>query len=280
MPENAKAQPLSLATKTFRYHLVRYAPNAVRDEWLNIGVLLFDAETGERRIRLIEGQEEFARVRRLHPWADEALLRGWRDELQERFEEAELRKETWQDLLAKIEGTLSNSVQLAQQKGTHAVDLDAELDRLYQDQVAVMRPAPRVGAPGTRATLRTYCDQVWKLAGLWNRLERSVRVNEFTFSGDPMRLDYSYRRNGTRGYVHTLSVSRAPGDCKSYAYTAARIAARAPYGSEFAAVTDVQLVANNARHDFVRATLRDAGIEPVPQEGFAVWVRKLKPMIY
>src|SRR5262249_62096044 len=58
---------------------------------------------------------------------------------------------------------------------------------------------------------------------------REIRSRErIYFSGDPMRLDYSYRRNGTRGYVRTLSVSRAPNDCKSYAYTAARIAARAP----------------------------------------------------
>ena len=30
---------------------------------------------------------------------------------------------------------------------------------------------------------------------------------------------------------------------------------------------------------FVRDTLRDAGIEPIPMEGFAVWVAKLKPTL-
>jgi len=280
MADRPSATPSSPHQRIFFYHVIRYVPNPVRDEWLNIGIVLFDPETGERRIRLIESQEEFARVRRLHPRANEALLRGWRDELQGQFEEAVLRKGSWRDLLLKLDSTLSNCVQFAQQKGLHAPDLDAALDGLYEDQVAVPRPPSRVGAPGTRATLRNYCDQVWKLAGLWNKLEKSVRVNEFTFPGDPMRLDYSYRRNGTRGYVQTISVSRAPGECKAYAYTAARIAARAPYGSEFAAVTDVQLQANNARHDFVRDTLRDAGIESVPQEGFAVWVQRLKPLMY
>jgi hypothetical protein len=79
--------------------------------------------------------------------------------------------------------------------------------------------------------------------------------------------------------VQSLSVSRAPADCKLYAYTAARIAARAPFASEFAAVMDVAISPDNERHRFVRDTLRDAGIEPVPLEGFAVWVAKLKPMI-
>ncbi len=106
-----------------------------------------------------------------------------------------------------------------------------------------------------------------------------MRVAEFTFPGDPMRIDYSYRRNGTRGYVQTLSVSRAPADCKLYGYTAARIAARAPFASEFAAVTDVPLLPENERHRFVRDTLRDAGIEPVGVDHFATWVPKLKPAI-
>jgi hypothetical protein len=57
------------------------------------------------------------------------------------------------------------------------------------------------------------------------------------------------------------------------------MAARAPFATEFAAVTDVPLTSGNERHVFVRETLRDAGIEPVPMEGFAVWVAKLRPML-
>jgi DUF3037 family protein len=263
------------------YVILRYTPNLVRNEWVNIGVLLFDPASGERRLRLIEDQEEFARVRRLHPAADESLLRGLRDDLEDRLRDA---RHTavggdWQKLLAKWEDTLSNALQLAPQKGVFAEDLDAELERLYADHVAPQRAASRVGAAGSRAFVRNYCAQVWKLANLWGRLEKAVPVSEFTFPGDPMRIDYGYRRNGTRGFVQTLSVSRAPADCKLFAYTAARMAARAPFATEFAAVTDVPLVAGNERHAFVRETLRDAGIEPVPMEGFAVWVAKLRPML-
>jgi hypothetical protein len=41
----------------------------------------------------------------------------------------------------------------------------------------------------------------------------------------------------------------------------------------------VPLNAANERHRFVGDTLRDAGIEPVALEGFAVWVAKLKPLL-
>ena len=94
-----------------------------------------------------------------------------------------------------------------------------------------------------------------------------------------MRLDYSHRRNGTRGFVQSLSVTRALADAKLLAYTAERITAKASLKTEFAAVTDVALNAENDRHRFVRDTLRDAGIAPIAMEGFAVWVAKLKPLL-
>jgi len=282
MPENPATATSLREEKGLTYRILRYVPNLVRDEWVNIGVLIFDSKSGERRLRMIEEQEEFARVRKLHPSADQAVLRGLREHLESRFDSAGAANGSaadWQQVLAKLDNTLSEALQLAQPKGVLGGDLDAELDRLYADHVAPQRAAWRVGAPGSRAFIRNYCSQVWRQGQLWGRVEKSVRVAEYTFAGDPMRLDYCYRRNGTRGYVQTLSVSRAPADCKLYAYTAARIAARAPFASEFTAVTDLALQDGNERHRFVRDTLRDAGIEPVPMEGFAVWVAKLKPLI-
>jgi len=37
-----------------------------------------------------------------------------------------------------------------------------------------------------------------------------------------MRIDYAYQRNGTRGLVQTFGASRAPADCKLFAYTVDR----------------------------------------------------------
>ena len=267
------------------YHVLRYVPNLVRDEWVNIGVLIFNPETGERRLRLIEEQDEFSRVRRLHPWADEALLRALRNHLEERLEAGVLPNGgnsssiSWQKVLSKWDETLSNALQIAPQKGVLADDLDAEADRLYADHVAVPRRPGRAGLPGNRAAIRAYCAQVFRQARIWDRIQKSVRVAEFTFPGDPSRLDYSYHRNGTRGFVHTLSVTRAPQEAKSLAYNVKHIADKARYQTEFAAVTDVALSRDNDRHRFVMETLREVGVEPVPTEGLAVWVAKLRPSL-
>jgi hypothetical protein len=288
---STQADATGAMDRTLAYRVLRYTPNLVRDEWVNIGVLVFDPQSGERRLRLIEEPEEYARVRRLHPRADEKLLRTLRDDLENRFATAtqlflpEVNAEgngharlDWMKLLGKWDETLSNALQMAPQRGVHAEDLDTEIERLYTDYVAPQRGAARVGAPGSRGAIRLYCAQVFKQGRLWERLQKSLRAEEFTFAGDPMRIDYAYRRNRTRGFLQTLSVSRAPGDVKSLAYTVERIRAKVP-SSEFTAVTDVRLLADNERHAFVRETLREAGAEAVPLEGLAVWTARMRPLI-
>jgi DUF3037 family protein len=277
--EMTTSQPLE---PVLAYHILRYVPNLVRDEWVNIGVLVFNPRTGERRLRLIEDQIEYNRVRRLHPSADEAVLRALRDELEDCLDPERDQRPAipLENILSKCDETLSTALQIAPQKGILADDLDAELERLYSDHVAVPpRLHSRVGQPGNRATIRFYCAQVFKQARIWDKLQKSVRVAEFTFPGDPSRLDYSYHRNGTAGFIHTLSVSRAPQEAKSLSYNARHIAGKVTYPTEFTAVTDVALTRSNDRHRFVTDTLREVGVEPVPVEGLAVWVAKLRPSL-
>lgn len=273
--------------RAFVSHILRYAADAVRDEWLNIGVLVFDLATGDHVVRIIEEEREFARLRRLQPSVHEEAIQRTREHVDNTFADlvqqfragARNTPSEFQKLIDKWEGTLSNGIRLSGQKGVYAQDLQTEADRLYTEHVSLEKTGTRVGAPGSRAIIRNYCSQVWHQARLWDRIQKSMRVSEFTFPGDPMRIDYAYRRNGTRGFVQTLSVSRSPMACKEYAHTAQYIAPRAQFKSEFAAVTDIPLDSSNLRHQFVRDTLRDAGIEPISMEGFAVWVAKLKPML-
>src|SRR4029077_2333698 len=135
--------------------------------------------------------------------------------------------------LEKWDATLSSVLQITQQKGVLAGDLDAELERLYADHVALPRRTARAGLPGGRGNIRSWCNQVFRQAHIWDRMQKYVRIAEFTFPGDPARMDYSYRRNGTRGFLQSLSVSRSPQDAKTLAYNVQRISAKAAYKTEF-----------------------------------------------
>jgi len=156
---------ISNTQRTFVHRIIRYTPSALRDEWINIGVLVFDPDTGDRGLRLIESEDEYRRVRRLIPHADEPELRSLRDDLESKLEgvgHGHNTAEELQKLLKTWEDSYTNGVHFAEPKGSAAQDLDDELERLYDQRVAV--PRSRTRLPGSRATLRSYCAQVFRQA--------------------------------------------------------------------------------------------------------------------
>lgn len=276
-PDKMPDKILDSTRRPFAYHVVRYTPNLLRDEWVNIGILLVDPSSGRLVRRFMEEPGEFARVRRLHPAADEDLLRR----LPEIFE-SPLAAEAGDGLkyLDRLEQTLSNGVQLASRKGLLAADLDAELDRLYAVHVEPPRAGRNTEDLSTRNGIRNLANQVFRTAGIWPRLDRRFRVDDFTYAGDPMRIDYSYRRNGTRGFVQALPLNRDPGQAKVLAFTADAIRAKMAK-TEFVAVSEVEPhPQDNARHRFVTGLLAEREIPVVPLARLAEWAYRLRPTLF
>jgi hypothetical protein len=260
---------------TLRYRILRYTPNLIRDEWVNVGLLLEEVDGPRRAMRVIEEASEIARVRRLHPGADENLLRALPAEFDARLRAPEAEVRTY---LEKIGQTLSNVLQFSPQKGLLAEDFDAELDRLFRDYIA---PPPSVRGgivENTRAWIRTRLNDVFRRHRILGKLEKGVRIEEFTQPGDPMRLDYAYRYNGTRGYLQTVALGRDPSQAKVLAYTAECIRARAA-NSEFTAITEVEPVRDNPRHQFIARLFEEQRISVVPLNRIERFAEDLRPRL-
>lgn len=260
---------------TFSYRVLRYTPNLVRDEWVNVGVLLEDPARSRLRARLIEEPTELARVRRIHPNADEDLLRA----LPRDFEaQIAMARDEPGAYLAKLDQTLSNVLQLSPPKAVLAEDFEAELDRLYRDHVAPPRRARAGLFENTRAWIRTRINEAFRRNRILERMARGVRVEEFTQPGDPLRLDYAYRYNGTRGYLHALSLARDPAQAKVLAYTAECIREKIP-ACEFAAITEVEPRADDDRQQFVARLLAEQKIDIVPVSRLDALASRLRPRL-
>jgi hypothetical protein len=243
---------------------------------VNIGILLFDPASGRLVQRLVEEPAEFARVRRLHPAADEELLRRLSDDFASQSATAGRNTLTY---ISRLDQTLSNTVQLSPQKGLLAEDLEAELDRLYHDHVEVPRQGRSAEDVATRNGIRARANQVFRGTGIWPRLERRLRVDEFTYAGDPLRLDYGYRRNGTRGFLQALSLSRDPGQAKVLSFTADAIREKLAH-TEFVAVTEAEPhPLENPRHRFIVGLLEARAISVVPLARLAEWSYRLRPTL-
>ncbi len=262
------------ALNAFAYHIVRYAPNLIRDEWVNIGVVAYDPAEPRFRVRLIEDESEFSRLRRLHPASDEAALRGLSSLFESTLSDHRGELSVW---TVKLEQMLSNTVQFSPQKGLLAEDLDTEMDRLFHDQVAA--PRARVAVSGSRSVIRSAATQVFRTTGLLPKLTRSVDVGEFTVPGDPLHLDYAYRRNGTRGFIQSLALTREPAQAKVLAYTADAIRAKIEK-TEFVAITEMELrPEENKRHRFISGLFEEKDISLVPLSHLPVWAHKLRPLL-
>jgi hypothetical protein len=249
MPEEPQA--------TFVYRILRYMPNLLRDEWVNIGVLLEDRGTERRNIRLIE-ESQITRVRRIHPDADQDFLRS----LPAEFETAvRAPAEEAGRYFEKMNQTLSNLVQFSPQKAVLGENFDAELDRLFLEQVAAPRRRGNKGTAGsTRETIKSKINDVLRRRRVPG-IERNIPVEEFTGAGDRLTLDYAYR-NGVRGYIQALTLGRDPANAKVLAFTAERIRERLG-ACEFTAITEAEPDPEKPRHQFIRRLMDDEEIEIV-----------------
>lgn len=258
----------NLMTCTFR--ILRYVPNLLRDEWMNIGVLLVDPE-GRLHVRVLEEEPQYARLRRLYPAVDVAVLRA----LQADFEAKAAQPGGGAALVAAMEETLSNALQLGPQKAVLTANAGAELERLFHDQVepAMYRPAGAGEREHNRASIRNRARQVFDRAQINGRLHHGVKVEEFTAPGDPFRLDFGWE-NGTRGFLHSVALGRDSGQAKVLAYTAAAVREKLP-DAEFTAITEAPPQRGNARQDFTARMLESSQIQIVPLAGLDQYARTL-----
>lgn len=261
----------------FTYHTIRYTPNLIRDEWINVGVVLQDPTNERYRVRMIEEESEFARIRRLHPSKHEDTLRALGTHFENVMREHKAELIPWTE---KFNQTLGDTVQLGPRTAVLGDDIDLELDRLYHEKVEPIRV--RLQSPeraDSRSGIRQRANEVFKAAGLWSKLTRSVRVDEFTFRGDPFRIDYSYRRNGTRGFLQALALSRDPNQAKVLAYTADAIRTRL-ISAEFFAVTETEpQLQGNERHRFVSGLLEEKAIQVLPLSKLPAWAYSMRALI-
>jgi hypothetical protein len=257
--------------QTCTYRILRYVPNLVRDEWVNLGVLLLDP-AGQLHTRLLSEEADFARLRRLHPLADVALLRT----LQADFESQAARAHDGGEFVARLEDVLSNALQLGPQKAVLTASAEAELERLFHDQVepAAYRAPGAAEREPNRAVIRRRARDVFHRNHLDPMLRFSVRVDQFTTAGDPFRLDFGWQ-NGVRGFLHSVPLARDAGQAKILAFTADAVRARDPQ-AEFVAVTEAAPQHGNRRHDFVAGLFEAHRIEVVPLAELDEFARRLR----
>ena len=197
------------------FQLLRYVQDAVRNEYVHIGVIL--REQGSRDAAEVRFTRDWRRVRCLDPEADTALLEGMESELRKRFQE-----EPDGNLMRLLTESLSLGVQMTEPKAYLAESIPAgveELMRLY------VEPPPRERAPrlSGRAAIQARMRTEFERAGVWELMRKRIAASEYTRPGDPLRIDVGYRPNGLIRMFHAVSLEPGVEMAKVLAFSAASL---------------------------------------------------------
>ena len=200
--------------KQCEFFLFRYVPDAVKDEFVNIGVVLVEPGANGAGYSEVRFTRDWQRVKCLDPAADVEMLAGLEDDLRARLKDV-----TRAEFISKINESFSNVLQLTPAKACLTESPAEELGRLAEMYLErVRRPAGK-GAAAGRQLIVQRMREAFEQAGVWKLMRQRIAVAEYTHPGDPLKIDCGYRPNGEVKLFHAVSLASDVDAAKVLAFT-------------------------------------------------------------
>jgi Protein of unknown function (DUF3037) len=190
--------------------LVRYVPDPVKNEFVNIGVVLHEpsgdvASNGKNASNtMVRFTKDWGRVLCIDPEADVSLLEALESDLRRRLGESTNRPDV-QPVMSMIEDSFSNAVQITTPKACLAESMAAEMENLMRLHVET-RKRPKVARQSGRQAIYGQMRTQFERAGVWDLMRKRIAAAGYTGAGDPLRIDCGYRPNGVIRMFHAVSL--------------------------------------------------------------------------
>jgi hypothetical protein len=175
-------------------------PDPVRNEFVNIGVLLRDAVRPEQIT--VNFTKDWARVRCIDPDVEVGMLESLESELRQRLvsQEAGVRP-----LIQVLEDSFSNALQITEPKAYLAESMISGVEELMRVYVEPRKRQISLRKSG-RQTIYAKMRSQFERAGVWDLMRKRIAVSRYTKPGDPLRIDCGYRPNGVIRMFHAVSL--------------------------------------------------------------------------
>ncbi len=249
--------------KTCSYYLVRYAPHAEREEFLNVGILLHSPE--EQFLDCLMTRD-LRRVKNFHRQADLEFLRGLQDYFEQQIQQHE---DNLQGFLAAMEQSFSHVIQLAPARPVSAAEPREQLLHLFERLVGKRASVPQTAE--TRMRIKQSFVEALRRAHVLDdkRLEKRIPAAPLTHPGDPFHFDFGYRPamsagkpNGHLKLLHALSLHRDPELASILSLTIGYVRAEQP--AQLTAIIERQPARGDKTAGHSYRILSDAGITMHP----------------
>ena len=248
--------------KQCEFFLLRYAPDAVKEEFVNVGVVLLEAD-GYADVKFTD---DFRRVKCLDATADLEVLAELEKEIRFRIKDAGPDRDK---IIKKLQDSFSSTLQISASKAVLAESPQKEIEvlaKMYLESPAREREAR--AARGRQAILQQM-ESAFDAEGVWNipQMRKRVAVKDYTRAGDPLKIDCGYSPNGVVKLFHAVSLATDPDSAKILAFTypqlADGIAQKDKKKSELTAITEDKLDEADESTAFALDTLTKSKIKIV-----------------
>ncbi len=204
------------------FFLIRYVPDVVKGEFTNIGVVLREAIApggANADSAVVRFTRDWSRVRCMDADADIGLLEALEGEIADRLRVMSIDPKP---VLALLEDTLSNSVQISAPRASLAESMPAEMEqlmRMYVEPLKVKVSRQRTGRAAIAGAMRSEFER----AGVWGLMRKRIAASLYTRAGDPMKIDCGYRPNGIIRMFQAVSLEGDVEAAKGLAYSAPQL---------------------------------------------------------
>lgn len=184
---------MAVNRRQFEFFLLRYVPDAVKDEFVNVGLVMVEARTapGGEQFADVRFTRDWRRVRCLDPQADVEMLAALERDVRGQLATTHDREV----LLRRLEDSFSNVIQLSPAKGCLAEDPVREIEAMASMYLEAAKVSGKREASGRQRILGKM-REAFEQAGVWGLMRHEVAVADYTHKGDPLKIDCAYRPNG------------------------------------------------------------------------------------
>lgn len=260
--------------KKFDYFYLRYSPYPMMDDYVTFGIIMQEiAPDGFAGVRFMTS---YRRLLCSHPDADLDYFHFLKHDIEEHLRSGIRRDE----LLAKMHDCFGNAVQISPHRECLAEDGQAAMKLLTQHAIDLPLQPSKQEPRGRRRGILHKIQNAYESAGIWGMVFKNVPVADYTHSGDPLKIDISYRPNGVIKMLQAVSLKANIDAAKalsfSYPQLVAGILRKENAGTELTAIVDDDLDRNDPEVGFTLDMFERTGIIVVVAEELPIIAEKAR----
>jgi hypothetical protein len=212
--------------RKFDYFLLRYVPNVVREEFVNIGLVMTESGGERGGFAGAHFTKDWRWARRIDPHVDIEVLEALGREVERRLSDAQQRAA----LLYEMMDSYSNLIQLSPLRHCLAEDPARELKDLAIRLVEMPGPGELGEEDVVRKTGRRWIyagmSQAFRTAGVWDLMTKNVPASAYTNAKDDFTFDFGYAFGEEIKIFHAVSLVEVGLETRMFPLRVAKIGPR------------------------------------------------------